>query len=157
MTLEAGQAVFGRKALAEKLGLTERQVRTALSHLEKTGEVTIKTTNKFSIATIEKWGIYQAKDDKSDQQNDQDVTKERPYPRNKESKNIFIPPSIEEVQNYCTERRNGIEAEAFVDYYTSTGWMIGKNKMRDWKAAIRTWERKQRATEKQDEGKIYDW
>lgn len=53
----------------------------------------------------------------------------------------FIPPTVEEVKAYCDERRNGINAEQFVDYYTSKGWLVGKNKMRDWKASVRTWER----------------
>ena len=55
--------------------------------------------------------------------------------------NQFIPPSIEEVKEYCIERRNTVDAETFVDFYTSKGWLVGKNKMKDWKAAVRTWER----------------
>ena len=52
----------------------------------------------------------------------------------------FIPPTVEEVREYCTERDNSVDAESFVDFYASKGWMIGKNKMKDWKAAVRTWE-----------------
>ena len=53
----------------------------------------------------------------------------------------FIPPSLEDVQSYCLERGNSVDAERFIDYYTANGWMVGKNKMKDWKATIRTWER----------------
>lgn len=53
---------------------------------------------------------------------------------------IFIPPSISEVKEYCEKRKNGINPEQFVNFYQSKGWMIGKNKMKDWKAAVRTWE-----------------
>lgn len=53
----------------------------------------------------------------------------------------FIPPTVEEVRDYCNERNNNIDAENFVDYYESKGWMIGRNKMKDWKASVRTWER----------------
>ena len=53
----------------------------------------------------------------------------------------FIPPTVEEVQAYCQERNNKVDAQAFVDFYSSKGWMVGKNKMKDWKAAVRTWER----------------
>jgi len=53
----------------------------------------------------------------------------------------FLPPSVQEVAAYCTERKNGINAEQFRDYYESKGWMIGKNKMKDWRAAVRTWEK----------------
>ena len=53
----------------------------------------------------------------------------------------FIPPTVEEVRDYCNERNNNIDAENFVDYYEAKGWMIGRNKMKDWKASVRTWER----------------
>ena len=53
----------------------------------------------------------------------------------------FTPPTVEEVQAYCQERKNKVDAQAFVDFYSSKGWMVGKNKMKDWKAAVRTWER----------------
>ena len=52
----------------------------------------------------------------------------------------FTPPSLEEVQAYCDERKNNVDAQRFIDYYSANGWMVGKNKMKDWKAAVRTWE-----------------
>lgn len=60
---------------------------------------------------------------------------------NKSSSQRFIVPSVEEIQAYCDERHNGIDAQNFYDFYASKGWMIGKNKMKDWKACVRTWER----------------
>ena len=60
----------------------------------------------------------------------------------KRKRTIFVKPTVEEVNQYCTERNNGIDAQYFVDYYESKGWMIGKNKMKDWKACVRTWETK---------------
>ena len=53
----------------------------------------------------------------------------------------FKKPSLEEVKEYCQERNNNINAEHFIDYYDANGWKVGKNPMKDWKAAIRTWER----------------
>ena len=53
----------------------------------------------------------------------------------------FSPPSVEEVAAYCAERRNGVDPQRFVDYYTANGWRVGKSPMKDWKAAVRTWER----------------
>jgi len=58
----------------------------------------------------------------------------------------FAPPSVEEVSKYCKERRNSVNAETFVDFYSSKGWMVGKNKMKDWKAAVRTWEKGEKKT-----------
>lgn len=54
----------------------------------------------------------------------------------------FKAPTLEEVKNYCLERKNKVDAEAFIDFYESKGWLVGKNKMKDWKAAIRTWEKR---------------
>lgn len=53
----------------------------------------------------------------------------------------FTPPTVDDVRAYCAERNNNVDAERFVDYYTANGWQVGKNKMKDWKAAVRTWER----------------
>ena len=53
----------------------------------------------------------------------------------------FRPPTLDEVKEYCNERNSGISAEHFYDYYSSNGWQVGRTKMKDWKAAVRTWER----------------
>jgi hypothetical protein len=50
-------------------------------------------------------------------------------------------PTLEEVKQYCFERKNNVDAEKWFDYYTSNGWKVGRNTMKDWKAAVRTWER----------------
>ena len=55
----------------------------------------------------------------------------------------FKKPNVDEVKDYCKERNNNIDAEAFIDFYESKDWKIGKNKMKDWKAAVRTWERRE--------------
>jgi hypothetical protein len=57
------------------------------------------------------------------------------------TKKQFIPPSVEEVLAYCQQRGNAVDADAFVAYYQSVGWMRGKNAIRDWQACVRTWER----------------
>lgn len=54
---------------------------------------------------------------------------------------VFIKPTVEEIQNYCKERNNRVNPEQFYDYYESKGWFVGKSKMKDWKSAVRTWER----------------
>lgn len=59
----------------------------------------------------------------------------------KGKKPAFAPPSVEEVKAYCQERGNKVDAERFVDYYTANGWKVGKNSMKDWKAAVRNWEK----------------
>lgn len=55
----------------------------------------------------------------------------------------FIPPTVDEVRAYCEENGYQIDAVYFVDYYTANGWMAGKNKMKDWKATVRNWNRRE--------------
>lgn len=58
----------------------------------------------------------------------------------------FVPPTIEEVKAYCKERNNHVDAERFIDFYESKGWMVGKNKMKNWKACVRTWEQRDKGS-----------
>jgi hypothetical protein len=58
----------------------------------------------------------------------------------------FSKPTVEEVAAYCAERSNGIDANAFVDYYESKGWLIGKSPMKCWKSAVRNWEKNNRVS-----------
>ena len=64
----------------------------------------------------------------------------------------FIPTTVEEVSAYCLERNNGVDAQKFTDYYTANGWYVGKNRMKDWRAAVRTWERNNYQKPKQNNG-----
>jgi hypothetical protein len=63
-----------------------------------------------------------------------------------ETKGGFIPPELSEVSAYCQERKNNVDPQTWIDFYTAKGWMIGKNKMKDWKAAVRTWEKPSNGT-----------
>ncbi|MDG1314126.1 MAG: helix-turn-helix domain-containing protein [Flavobacteriaceae bacterium] len=56
----------------------------------------------------------------------------------------FTPPSVDEVTDYCNQRNNLVDAQTFVNFYQAKGWMVGKNKMKDWKASVRTWETNQK-------------
>ena len=62
----------------------------------------------------------------------------------------FVKPTIDQVRDYCTERGNNVDPEVFMDYYESNGWKVGKNPMKDWKASVRTWERRDRASPQKD-------
>lgn len=77
---------------------------------------------------------------------DKDKTKDKD-----KIKNIFIKPTLEEVERYCFERNNDIDPQSFIDFYESKGWLIGKTKMKDWKAAIRTWERNRTSSKSKKE------
>lgn len=170
--LKPGQAVIGRKRLAKELKMSEQSVRTALEHLKSTNEITIKTTNRFSIVTIENWAKYQCAEDDTDQQDNQQanqqLTNNQPTTnhtqeikkvkkvRNIDIKNT-IPPRVEWVQEYCEQRGNKINAEEFCDFYASKGWMVGKGKMKDWKASVRTWENRNKKQNNQSDDWMQRW
>lgn len=69
----------------------------------------------------------------------------------KETNRRFIKPSIKEIRQYCIERKNAVDPEQFFDFYESKGWMVGKNKMKDWKACVRTWEKNSKQSESKPE------
>ena len=68
-----------------------------------------------------------------------------------------FPPTVEQVAEYCRDRCNGIDAESFVDYYTARGWVYnGKQPMKDWRAAVRTWEKKRQAEQPKEVNRYAD-
>ena len=60
------------------------------------------------------------------------------------SRSKFVKPSVEEIAAYCAERNNSIDPQQFFDFYESKGWKVGNQSMKDWKAAVRTWERREK-------------
>lgn len=81
----------------------------------------------------------------------------------KETPNLrFCKPTVEEVRLFCLERKNTVSPQKFVDFYESKGWLVGKSPMKDWRAAVRNWERQeapanQKAVENNDFDGIGDW
>ena len=71
---------------------------------------------------------------------EKEIDKDKELDGNKPQKR-FTKPTLEEVQAYCLERGKGVDAQKWVDYYSANSWKVGKNPMKDWKAAVRTWER----------------
>lgn len=61
----------------------------------------------------------------------------------KKKRKVFRKPTLEEVQAYCKERKNSVDAQRFIDFYESKGWKVGTSQMKDWKASVRTWEKRQ--------------
>ena len=156
-----GQFITSLPSIAKNAGIniTIQNVRTALKRFEKYGFLTDQSTNRNRLITIVNWGLYQQNDSEltgnltgSQQATNRQLTSREEGKEGKEGKNnissgvnpqkkTFFPPSFEEVKEYCKERNNNVDAEKWHDFYSSKGWMIGKNKMKDWKAAVRTWEK----------------
>lgn len=70
----------------------------------------------------------------------------------KKKADAFSPPQLSEIEQYCKDRGNNVDAEKFYNFYQSKGWMVGKNKMKDWKAAVRTWEKEDKSKKQSHEG-----
>ena len=155
-----GSVVTGREKLAEALKLSERKVRTALDKLIESGEITKKTTNSFSVISICNYEAYQSPKNDNRPTDDQQMTSNRPTDdqqmttseegkkgRREERGGRFTPPTPDQVQRYAEERGHSDsiankEAHAFFDHHSARDWVLSNGKkMKDWKAAFRTWER----------------
>lgn len=86
---------------------------------------------------------------------DKEINKEKECKRKTASR--FTPPTLVEVKAYCIERQNNVDAERFIDYYTSNGWRVGRNSMKDWKATVRTWEKSDKGKPKKGGGIMEDY
>ena len=86
-----------------------------------------------------------------DIEEDRDKNKNIKETNTKEKSSRFSPPSLEEVTAFCKERNNNIDPEQFIAFYESKGWKIGKNPMKDWKAAIITWEKRRKEEHPEEE------
>lgn len=149
---EEGTFPTSVEKLSINTGLSVRTIRTCLERLKKSGEIDIQTTNKGTKIIVNKWALYQGSCDDTDNPPDKQPTNNRQttdnqsttlkeYKEVKNKRNIYIRPTIDEVRAYCEERHSNVNPDKWFDYYSSNGWKVGKNPMKDWKACVRTWER----------------
>lgn len=104
VNLEPGQFVFGRHKASKETGLSEREIRTCIALLSKAQNMTIKTTNRFSIVSIVNWDTYQNTNIQNDQLNDQQATSRRPHTRTKEHKKEIFSQNSLDVLSYLNEK-----------------------------------------------------
>lgn len=117
---EAGRAGGSRKQNESKSKQTEATTKQGQTRSKKENEIENKKEKENEIEIEKK--SYNGRD--------------RPPAR-------FVPPTVEEVTAYCQERKNAVDPQCFVDYYTANGWVQGKgNPIKDWRATVRTWERR---------------
>jgi len=146
ITVERGQVVFGRKVWSERLNISEMKLRRYLDMLKADGMINQLVTSRYSVITVLNYDEHQ--------NNNQQVTSKQParnqlvttskQVNNKTIGEKFVPPTVCQVLEYCVERKNTVDPETFVNFYLSKNWAIGKSKMKDWKAAVRTWEKNRR-------------
>lgn len=152
--LTVGQALIGD---FKAIGMTRQQYRTALSKLVKWHFVTTKATTKGTIVTIIDKTVYDINFSDSNQQTNQTATNKQPSSNQRATtnKNVkkdnndknekkkrgnFVPPTVIEVLEYSKEINYPLNADAFINSYAQKGWMVGKNKMKCWKSAVRNWK-----------------
>lgn len=153
-----------RIAIACGKGIKTQNVRTALVRFEKLGFLTNESTKTGRLITICKWDDYQSISGEDNKAPNKDLTKTSQRPNkdlttnknNKEDKNInkdkennkFIVPTAQEIEEYKIEISAIVNAQAFYDHYEANGWMVGKVKMKNWKAAFRQWNSREKEKEK---------
>lgn len=150
--LQPGTVIVSERNLMKRWGWGNTRVRNFIKALENDRMVSKRTSQNQSTLTIENYTIYQEVQSTDKAPTKQSQSTDKAHNKNvknvkNDNNNIYIsfkPPTVEEVRAYCTNRNNTVNAETFVSFYESKGWYIGKNKMKDWKAAVRTWEKNNR-------------
>lgn len=152
--LERGQCVIGDYS---SMGFSRQSYRTALKNLEKWNFLTTKPTTRGTVITLVNTDVFDPLDsDLTNKPTNGQPTANQQLTTNKEGKKgkkerinkeglekRFKKPSVEEVESYASSISFELDGQSFLDFYESKGWMIGKNKMKDWKAAVRTWKKRQ--------------
>lgn len=151
VTIPAGGCVFGYNAWAKQLGLSVQQVRTAIDHLKSTGEITMQSTNKFSVVSLVKWEFWQIEEGRTTSKatsktaSDQQATNKQPT-TSKESKKVrnTTIPTIEEVREYVRENNLIVDPDYFYKYYSTAEWKDAKGKdIKNWKLKLLNWNRRE--------------
>lgn len=165
--MDARPAILKARLYPLRERLTLREIQSALRALADAGCVEVYEIDGKPYLRLPSWEVHQqirakkskfpapdgtckhliADDSKcprnpiqSESERESEYGKEK-TPKGVQKKTLFHPPELSEVAAYCRERGNGVDAAKFHDFYASKGWMVGKNRMQDWKAAVRTWER----------------
>ncbi len=147
-----GECFASNKYFADLYGKSKTTISKWVSELVKEGFVEVKLTYKGGTKQIDKRYIQIKKGPSLKKQ-------VNPILENAKDNNTIVnnnttysnkKPSIDEIKQYCLQRNNGIDAEQFFDFYESKNWYVGKNKMKNWQAAIRTWEKRKTKTSKID-------
>jgi hypothetical protein len=144
--LNSGQIITSRDILAKETGLSSQQIRTALNKLISTNEITSVTSSQGTILQVVNYEKYQLTTNEIT--NEQPTSNQRVTNNNKEkNEKKFIIPNFNDVLEYCMKNDLDVDGVKFINFYESKGWMVGKNKMKDWKAAIRTWAKPKQQVE----------
>ena len=154
--LKRGSMVTSIRYLADRWRWSKDKTMHFLNDLEADGTIKKVSDTKRTVLTIVNYEKYQglATSDRTQNGRETDTdrtrngqTKERKEGKRNNNNIIFHPPSVEEVRSYCEEKGYSVDPSQFVDFYESKGWMVGKSKMKDWKASVRTWQRNRKTNQ----------
>jgi len=164
ITVRRGSFITSILKLSDVFGWDRRKTSRFLKTLEQQKMVTTNSTTHGTTITIVNYELFQSlcTTNGATDSTTYGTTGVQQLPTNNNDNNDnndnkkkrevrFIPPTITEVEEYCREKGYNINASNFVDFYEAKGWMIGKNKMKDWKAAIRTWVRRENNSNREKE------
>ena len=124
-----------------KMSLTLQMLQRFLEVVTNSGETCNRDTRNRDTCN---------RDIEEDKDKDKDKEKEKEKEKEERYGVAFAPPSLSEVTSYCHERKNLVEPEKWLSHYQANGWMVGRNKMKDWRAAVRTWEKSDHPPNKYD-------
>lgn len=152
---ERGSMVTSVRKLTERWGWSNTKTVNFLNLLESDEMIVQKKDTKKTVISIVKYDDYQNSENTKKtvkrHESDTRATRERTNNNDNNDNNVnnnissrFTPPTLEEVRAYCQERGNKVDCEKWFDFYESKGWYVGKNKMKNWKAAVRTWEKEEK-------------
>lgn len=136
----------GKKAMQKRWSATEEITEDSKAITKDNGVITNDNAVKERITKIT--DSVSVSDSVSDSVSvsESDTVPPTEVKKERATRKRFAPPSIEEVAAYCRERGNNVDPETFVDFYSSKGWKVGKEPMKDWRACVRTWEKRDRAS-----------
>jgi hypothetical protein len=121
--------------LNKRAEITDKRKKAAANRWKSNNDVQLHS--KSNAIALQDYAIKGNKRKEKENNNIKEKEKEKG-----ENAQRFTPPSIDEVKNYISEKGYTVDAEAFVSFYTSKNWFVGKNKMKDWRAAIVTWQKR---------------
>lgn len=164
IVVKRGQRITSVRKLADRWHWGKDKTLNFLRVLEQEEMIVRNADSRKTLITIVNYGVYQdVKDTKQtvsrqSADSEQTVSRHSPATNNNDNndnndnnenniyvtpkpKRRFVRPTLEEVQAYCQQRGNNVDAERFCDFYEMKGWKVGREIMKDWKAAVRTWEK----------------
>ena len=171
--VKRGEFITSQGKIANELEMNRKTVARYLKLFVEEGQIEVITDNTKTLIKVINYAKYQDVPDDDGQLDGQvngqvsgqhtgqrdgqldgqltghnrtNINQNKPSEPLNNNRGNFKPPTLEEVRAYCRERKNSIDPETFVDFYASKGWLVGKSKMKDWKACVRTWEKNQRST-----------